>query len=333
MSLASLQFNATLQVLKLWEKGSTLYEKVRDNKLYIAILISSIILIGTILLILFGGSNLNKSKIKFDPYEMLQIGRNATNEEITKSYRTLSRRLHPDRNREDEPEVARQKFIDLKTSRDILLDEKKRKNYDQYGDPNPPFDLLELENYPDLLMDPGAPFVIFYGLLGFIFVVLIPFGVLIINPGLEEPLSWMTNVIFENIQIAEKYLQNEQLDSCFQHLQIAENYWNVCTQAFPLYRKSPISVVIQARLTCRKAQILLLNYEKEQDAKKLNETIQLLRGLKEKWNSKSSVSISQRKKDLKQVIQPFTKDVLNLMDAIHGLKPKDKKEIEELLYI
>ncbi len=34
----------------------------------------------------------------FDPYSVLGVGRNATDEEIKKAYRKLSRQYHPDAN-------------------------------------------------------------------------------------------------------------------------------------------------------------------------------------------------------------------------------------------
>lgn len=64
-------------------------------------------------------------------YEILEVGRQATDEEIKKSYRRLAMKYHPDRN-PDNPE-AEQKFKQAAEAYDVLRDSEKRARYDRFG--------------------------------------------------------------------------------------------------------------------------------------------------------------------------------------------------------
>lgn len=64
-------------------------------------------------------------------YEALEVSQNASADEIKKSYRRLARKYHPDINKEPE---AEDKFKEINAAYEILSDENKRKQYDQFGD-------------------------------------------------------------------------------------------------------------------------------------------------------------------------------------------------------
>jgi DnaJ-class molecular chaperone len=66
-----------------------------------------------------------------DPYATLGVDRQASHEEISKAYRQLARKYHPDLNPDDES--AKKKFQEVQAAFDVLGDEKKRKMFDQYG--------------------------------------------------------------------------------------------------------------------------------------------------------------------------------------------------------
>src|SRR5436305_6892572 len=66
-----------------------------------------------------------------DYYEVLGVSRNASPDELRKAHRKLVRQYHPDVNRNN-PQAA-EKFKEVQGAYDVLSDETKRKNYDQFG--------------------------------------------------------------------------------------------------------------------------------------------------------------------------------------------------------
>ena len=68
---------------------------------------------------------------KRDYYEVLEINKNATDDEIKKSYRRLAKKYHPDLNKGDKS--AEEKFKEISEAYEILMDKNKKANYDKYG--------------------------------------------------------------------------------------------------------------------------------------------------------------------------------------------------------
>jgi molecular chaperone DnaJ len=68
---------------------------------------------------------------KRDYYEVLGVERNASADDIKRAYRKLALQYHPDRN-PDDPE-AEGRFKEAAEAYDVLSDEQKRAQYDQFG--------------------------------------------------------------------------------------------------------------------------------------------------------------------------------------------------------
>ncbi len=74
-----------------------------------------------------------------DYYKVLGVGKNASEEEIKKSYRKLARQYHPDTNQGDKQ--AEERFKEISQAHDVLSDPEKRKAYDRGTGPFGGFDM------------------------------------------------------------------------------------------------------------------------------------------------------------------------------------------------
>jgi len=68
---------------------------------------------------------------KRDYYDVLNVSKNASKEDIKKSYRRLAMKFHPDRNKNDAS--AEKKFKEAKEAYEVLSDNSKKETYDRFG--------------------------------------------------------------------------------------------------------------------------------------------------------------------------------------------------------
>lgn len=77
---------------------------------------------------------------KRDYYEVLSVNKNATQEEIKKAYRNLSKKFHPDLNPDNKE--AEDKFKEISEAYEVLSNVEKRLKYDTYGHNQPNQDVF-----------------------------------------------------------------------------------------------------------------------------------------------------------------------------------------------
>ncbi|NP_001311580.1 dnaJ homolog subfamily B member 1-like [Nicotiana tabacum] len=68
-----------------------------------------------------------------DYYNVLKVSRNASEEDLKRSYKRLAMKWHPDKNSQNKKE-AEAKFKQISEAYDVLSDPQKRQIYDVYGD-------------------------------------------------------------------------------------------------------------------------------------------------------------------------------------------------------
>lgn len=72
-----------------------------------------------------------------DYYDILGVSKDANDQDIKKAYRKLAQKYHPDKHKGDKE--AEQKFKDVNEAYEVLSDQQKRAQYDQFGSAGPGF--------------------------------------------------------------------------------------------------------------------------------------------------------------------------------------------------
>jgi molecular chaperone DnaJ len=90
---------------------------------------------------------------KRDYYEVLEISKNASKDEIKNAYRKLALKFHPDRNKSS---GAEEKFKEISEAYAVLSDDEKRTRYDTYGHVGPEDAFRGSEaNFEEIFRDMG----------------------------------------------------------------------------------------------------------------------------------------------------------------------------------
>ena len=66
-----------------------------------------------------------------DYYDVLDLQRSASDDDIKKAYRKLAMKYHPDRNKDNKE--AEEKFKEVSEAYEVLKDPQKRAAYDRFG--------------------------------------------------------------------------------------------------------------------------------------------------------------------------------------------------------
>jgi translocation protein SEC63 len=109
-------------------KQNAPHKKVNDRLIKAVFVIFWAILI----FLAYQASQIKTEHKEYDPYAILNIGRGATNKEIKKQYREMSKVMHPDQGGVEED------FRELSKAYKALTDEETRKNWEEYGNPDGP---------------------------------------------------------------------------------------------------------------------------------------------------------------------------------------------------
>ena len=144
-----------------------------------------------------------QTKEIFDPYEILEISPTDPISKIKKSYKQLSLKYHPDKNKDDDS--ARERFMLINKAYRILTNEKAKENFKKYGNPDGP-GILTIGLALPLFLFKGQ--VGFYILLIFAFLLVIIFPIMFIRWFKERNKYNNNGLILQNLPLYYKYLDN-----------------------------------------------------------------------------------------------------------------------------
>jgi len=98
-----------------------------------------------------------------DYYNILGVDKSASSDDIKKSYRKMAMKYHPDKNPDNKE--AEEKFKNISEAYSVLSDDKKKSNYDQFGDADGQMhqgfdmnDFMRNFNMGDVFGGGGSPF-------------------------------------------------------------------------------------------------------------------------------------------------------------------------------
>lgn len=137
-------------------------------------------------------------------YEELGVQNNASEDEVKKAYRTLARKYHPDKARDEKAaEENASKIQKINRAYEVLSDPKKKRVYDRFGYEG--LTLLEKESseFVNILLFSTSPYFIFsVAAVVFLFVSLLIIAAAFLNVRMEQDVSWSWVVVFIPLWLA-----------------------------------------------------------------------------------------------------------------------------------
>ena len=109
--------------------------KIKRKNINLNLLLNIIFFLFLLYLFIACSQKVQKKEI-FDPYEILEISPTDQISKIKKSYKKLSLKCHPDKNKGDK--LAKEKFMQINKAYEILTKEKAKENFYRYGNPDGP---------------------------------------------------------------------------------------------------------------------------------------------------------------------------------------------------
>jgi hypothetical protein len=101
--------------------------------------------------------------------------------------------MYPDKFAPEEQEEATKRYLRIQRATEILTDDTMRANWEEFGDPEPAWWHTQ---FPSWIMNPGKTFIVIYVSFGLLLMIL-PFTILILIPGLHDPPSVCLRNIIE----------------------------------------------------------------------------------------------------------------------------------------
>jgi curved DNA-binding protein CbpA len=154
--------------------------------------------------------------IGFDPYDTLDLTRDATMKQIKKRYRTLSQQYHPDKTRDDS---SKKMFYLINKAKDILTNPEKKQNFMLYGHEDGKNASFKMSiALPTFLFDKNNQIIVLGGFAFFILVIF-PSCVYKWFSGERQETDPETNVAVDNLKLylkeTSKKLKQESIIPMF----------------------------------------------------------------------------------------------------------------------
>lgn len=314
--MPSLPFTASVWTLDIFARVYAAYKVIKESRPLQFATAGAILLIMAVLIVTREPTDPNAAhRIDFDPYDVLGVSPNATISQINRAYRQLAVRMHPDKldaSTPEEEELQRSLFVLVQRSAEILRDQEKRKNYDEYGNPDgPPEEYWWEESYPDWIMNPGKKFILFYVLLVGV-LISVPFCAIFLVPALETPMDSIVSHVNSKVDHAEKLLLEDDFDTAEKVLQEVQQVWDSLLVKFPLWSESMQSMLIDFRVVCRMSQLLLAKDADsgEQTRQTQQQVVKLISDFRDKYiktpafgSREASASMLPYATDVKKTVQ------------------------------